>query len=169
MPAGTGSLYDNYVSCGDVMSLSAGGSGERWFSQLPRTGRIYSLIDEAGSTGDRDARIAAIIALGESGDPRAVDMLVHCCSDSNPVIRMHAVRALGKIRSGRSVTALRYRLADKNELLETRLAAVTALAGVRCDSAIDGLRECGIGQDEDPAVRSEIERALNEIQAREVA
>ncbi len=147
------------------MAMSVEGSGGHWFSQMPRTGRIYQLIDDAGNRGNPDGRIGAIAALGESGDPRGVDVLVSCCRDRDPSVRRHAVIALGKIRSGRAVPALVECVRDRDEEQGTRVRAVHALASTRCESAAQGLKKCLAEEEEDPAVRSTIEGALLRIEA----
>jgi HEAT repeat protein len=99
-------------------------------------------------------RIVAVIALGESGDPRAVRPLIDCCRDKNPELRWHAIVALGRIRSGRSVEALMERLRDPGEREENRERAAMALATIGSLSAITGLREVLTGEAEDSEIRS---------------
>jgi hypothetical protein len=88
------------------MDMGVIGSGDQWFSSRVRTGGIYRLIDAALKEGSREARIEAIVHLGESRDPRAVYPLIECCGDSDPSIRRFAIEALGKIGSGRAVDVL---------------------------------------------------------------
>ena len=84
---------------------------------------IYSLIDKTMNDHPIQERIRAVIALGESDDPRAVRPLIDCCRDKNHEIRWHAIEALGNIRSGRSVGVLIERLRDTTEPAETRQRA----------------------------------------------
>ena len=80
---------------------------------LPKAGGVYRLIN--GTMGERSQkeRINAVIALGQSDDPRAVRPLMDCCNDSDALIRRHATEALLKLRSGRAVDVLIERLKDK--------------------------------------------------------
>jgi HEAT repeat protein len=118
--------------------------------------------------GDRGGkeRIQAVIALGESEDPRAVRPLMDCCADNDPQIRLHATEALTKLRSGRAVPVLIERLRDKNEQLGTRKQAAVALAAVRSFSAIAGLRDLYGDMEEDPALRSYVAEELHRIRIR---
>lgn len=144
------------------MPLSVEGSGDRWFSEMPRVGRIYQLIDDTGSGVKVEDRLFAISSLGESGDPRAVDALIGCCSDADPRVRHCAVDALGKIRSGRAVPALLKCLSAKNELYEIRTGAAMALAATRSDISLAGLKMTLSDPEEDPALCSIITQMLME-------
>lgn len=144
------------------MPISVEGSGDRWFSEMPRVGRIYQLIDDAGCGANMEQRLYAISSLGESGDPRAVDALIGCCSDADTRVRYCAVNALGKIRSGRAVAALLQRLSDINEPQEIRTGAAMALASTRSDSSIAGLKMILSNPEEDPALCSFISQILME-------
>lgn len=136
------------------MNMCVEESMGEWSGPPPRTGGIYDLIAQAsGETGQRD-RIGAVIALGDSGDPRAVRPLIYCCNDEDPEIRRHATEALYKLRSGRAVYALIERMKDKSEQLQTRQRAAAALAAIRTYSAIEGLRDRIFDGNEDPAIRS---------------
>ena len=148
------------------MSMIAERSVDEWFSSLPKTSGIYRLIN--GTMGDRGEkeRIRAVIALGESDDPRAVRPLMDCCADKDPQIRLHATEALLKLRSGRAVLVLVERLRDKNEHLVTRERAAAALAAVRSYTAIEGLRDLYSDTDEDPALRSFVAEELHRIRIR---
>jgi len=141
-------------------------SVDAWYSSLPKTNGIYRLIN--GTTSDKDIqeRIRAVIALGESDDPRAVRPLMDCCADKDPMIRLHATGALFKLKSGRAVSVLIGRLRDKNEQLETRKQAASALAVIRSYTAIEGLRDLYSDTDEDPALRSFVAEELHRIRKR---
>jgi len=148
------------------MGMIAERSVDEWFSSLPKTGRVYRLIN--GTMGDRsqNERIGAVIALGESDDPRAVRPLMDCCNDTDALIRRHATEALFKLRSGRAVRVLIERLKDKNEQQETRELAAAALAAVRSYSAIEGLRNLYADADEDPGFRSFVAGELHRVRIR---
>jgi HEAT repeat protein len=139
---------------------------DEWYSSLPKTGGVYRLIN--GTMGDRSKseRIKAVIALGESNDPRAVHPLMDCCNDNDALIRWHATEALFKLRSGRAVRVLIERLKDKNEQLKTRERAAAALAAIRSYSAIQGLRDLYSDTDQEPALRSYVAEELHRVRLR---
>jgi len=148
------------------MGMIAERSADEWYSSLPKTSGIYHLINE--SMGDRSGkgRIQAVIALGESEDPRAVRPLMDCCTDRDPLIRLHATTGLSRLRSGRAVPVLVERLRDKNEQPETRKQAAAALAAIRSYSAIAGLRDLYADTDDDSALRSFVAEELHRIRIR---
>ncbi len=148
------------------MGMIAQRSADEWHNALPKTNGVYRLIN--GTMGDRsrNERINAVIALGESDDPRAVHPLMDCCSDTDALIRMHATEALLKLRSGRAVRVLVERLKDKNEQMKTRERAAAALAAIRSYSAIEGLRNLYADTDEDPALRSYVAEELHRVRSR---
>jgi HEAT repeat protein len=139
---------------GDIMSMCVEESIGEWYESVPGTGGIYRLIANAGGGTGQPDRIGAVIALGDSGDPRAVRPLIHCCNDEDSEIRRHATDALCKLRSGRAVYALIERMKDKSEQAVTRQHAASALAAIRTYSAIEGLRDRIFDGNEDPAIRS---------------
>lgn len=148
------------------MSSIAEMSGENRVGSLPRPAGISWLIDKTMNDHRVQERILAVIALGESGDPRAVRPLIDCCRDKNAELRWHAIVAIGMIRSGRGVEALIERLRDTHEREENRQCAVMALAAIGNLSAIAGLKEALAGAAEDPAIRSAITGALGRAAAR---
>jgi HEAT repeat protein len=148
------------------MGMIAERSGDEWYSSLPKTGGIYRLINGTMSDRSKNERITAMIALGESDDPRAVRPLMDCCGDTDALIRRHATDALFKLRSGRAVRVLIERLKDNRELLATRERAAAALAAVRSYSAIEGLRDLYSDEDEDPALRSYVAEELHRMRIR---
>jgi HEAT repeat protein len=148
------------------MGMIAERSGDEWFSSLPKTGGIYGLINRTMSDRSQNERIMAVIALGESDDPRAVRPLMDCCNDADALIRRHATDALSKLKSGRAVHVLIERLKDNREQLATRERAAAALAAVRSYSAIEGLRELYSDEDEDPSLRSFVAEELQRMRIR---
>jgi HEAT repeat protein len=148
------------------MDMSMEKQGVQWYNSLPGTEDIYRLIDAATAGTSRDERIRAVIALGESDDPRAVRPLVGYCGNEDPEIRGHATQALGKLRSGRAVAALIGRLKDKSELSATRQHAAEALAAIRSFSAIEGLKDRFTDENEDPAIRSYVGGVLDRLSNR---
>jgi HEAT repeat protein len=148
------------------MGMIAERSGDEWFSSLPKTGGIYRLINGTMSDRSQNERILALIALGESDDPRAVRPLMDCCSDTDALIRQHATDALFKLKSGRAVRVLIERMKDNHEQLATRERAAAALAAVRSYSAIEGLRDLYSDEDEDPMLRSFVAEELQRMRIR---
>jgi HEAT repeat protein len=148
------------------MGMIAERSDDEWYSSLPKTGGIYRLINGTMSDRSQNERIKAVIALGESDDPRAVRPLMDCCGDTDARIRRHATDALFKLRSGRAVRVLIDRLKDNREQLATRERAAAALAAVRSYSAIEGLRDLYSDEDEDPALRSYVAEELHRMRVR---
>jgi HEAT repeat protein len=142
------------------MNLIAERSVDEWFSSLPKTGGIYRLIDQTMSGWNKKERISAVIALGESGDPRAVYPVMDCCSDKDAEIRQHAISALFKLKSGRAVRVLIERLKDKSEQVLTRKCAAAALAEIRSYSAVEGLKAQLQDADDDPVIQSYITEVL---------
>jgi HEAT repeat protein len=115
---------------------------------------IFRLIDTLRNGVDEMTRIAAISALAESRNPRAVVPLIICCRDNSTCVRMAAVEALSGLRNFRAEPALREIILDKNEDIAIRQKAMLALAGLKGSSTRDGL--AGLSRDtrENPAVRA---------------
>jgi len=147
------------------MSSIAEMAGEDRTGFIPRPAGIYRLIDRTMNDHRMQERILAVIALGESRDPRAVRPLIDCCYDKNPELRWHAIVALGMIRSGRGVDALVERLRDPQERGEIRERAAMALAAIGSLSAIAGLKEVLAAEAEDSAIRSSITASLGRAAA----
>jgi HEAT repeat protein len=148
------------------MGMCVEESVNEWFDSLPGTGGIYRLIDEARDTVRQRERVGAVIALGESNDPRAVRALMECCNDRDAGIRRYAIEGLGKLRSGRAVQVLIERLNDKGEHPATRERAIAALAAIRSYGAISGLKDRYSDAGEDPAIRSSIGQVLSVMRIR---
>ena len=74
-----------------------------WYNSLPHNGGVYDLIYKAESGNTTAERLRAVVALGKSGDPRAVRPLADLLSETDTEIRLSATLALGNLKSGRSV------------------------------------------------------------------
>ena len=133
-----------------------------WFNALPRTDRIYRLIEQVHRGEREESRVRAIDALGESGDPRAVQALVACTYDESAEVRKHATRALCKLGSVRGVRALNDRLRDRKEEWDTRKLAAEGLREIRSYSAIEFLVERLLDRREEAVVRTHIAGVLAE-------
>jgi HEAT repeat protein len=134
-----------------------------WLSSLPETDGIYRIIEKTRVDRDPEDRISAIMVLGRSKDPRAVQPLIDCCRDKSPEIRFHAIEGLKNLRSGRSVEVLIERLRNKGELYEIRKRAVIALATIRSYGAIQELKNRLVDSNEDGAIRSLIGWELERV------
>jgi len=138
------------------MAAKSNEGNNEWFSQFTGTSLIYRLMEDVMNGKDREDRIRAVKSLGERGDPRAVGTLMNCCDDPDPDIRVHAIDALSRLRSGRSVPTLIEYLDNKNELPKVRQKAAMALAVIHSHRAIGCLMDHVNNEDEDPALREYI-------------
>jgi HEAT repeat protein len=146
------------------MDLSVEKPDVEWYNSLPRKGAIYDLAYAAVSGSDREERLRAVVALGKSGDPRAVRPLMDLAADSDPEIRSSVISALGSLKSGRSVEVLIGCLRDRDEQPDIRQDAAAALAAIRSTGAIRGLKEFIVDGGEDPAIRSYTSNLLSSIE-----
>lgn len=133
-----------------------------WYNSHPHRGAVYDLISTAVYAEGTAVRLQAVVALGKSGDPRAVRPLVDLLTDADPEIRLSATTALGQLKSGRPVDELIGRLRDRDERIATREQAAVALSIIRSTGAISGLREFAADKDEDPVLRSYSKNLLKE-------
>ena len=145
------------------MGIIADSIVDDWLSSLPETDGVYGIIEKTRAGGDPGGRIPAIIELGDSRDPRAVQPLIDCCRDRDPEIRLRATEGLQKLRSSRSVEVLIERLRDKREWYETRKRAVVALATIRSNRAIQELKNTVVNPHEHAAIRSLISWELERV------
>lgn len=145
------------------MEISLEQQDGEWYNSLPHRGEVYDRIYIAMSgTGTAD-RVQAVVALGKSGDPRAVRPLVTLLSDADEEIRLSATTALGSLKSGRPVDELVGRLRDRSEQMIIREHAAGALTAIRSTGALRGLREFTLDEDEDPGLRSFVGNLLKGI------
>jgi len=85
-------------------------------------------------------RNAAAKALGNIGDPRAVDSLIAALSDKAAFVRCAAAEALGKLGNQRAVDSLIEATKDEDDLV--RKSAVIALGEIGDGRAFDTLAGC---------------------------
>ncbi len=147
------------------MGISLEHQDGEWYNSLPRSGGVYDLIYTAVSGRGAAERLRAVVALGKSGDPRAVRPLTDLLSDTDTEIRLSATTALGSLKSGRPVDALIGLLRDRSEELVIREQAAVALTSIRSTGALRGLREFVADEDEDPGLRSYSGDLLKDIRA----
>jgi HEAT repeat protein len=145
------------------MGMISDKMADDWDGSLSKTDGIYRLIEKTMNSKSPKVRIWAIIALGNSGDPRAVQSLINCCQDQSPEVRLRAIEGLQSLRSGRSVVALIDRLRDKGELSETRQRAAAALAAIRSYSSLRELRKMHDDPEEDETLRRFISGELDRV------
>jgi HEAT repeat protein len=145
------------------MGISLEQQDGEWYKSLPPSGGVYDLIYTAVSgTGTAD-RLQAIVALGMSGDPRAVRPLADLLSDTDEEIRLSAAMALGNLKSGRPVDELIARLRDHSEQKAIREQAAVSLTTIRSTGALRGLRDFVVDEDEDPELRSYTGQLLKDV------
>jgi len=147
------------------MGISLEQQDGEWYKSLPRSGGVYDLIYTAASGTGLAERLRAVVALGKSGDPRAVRPLVDLLGETDPEIRLAATTALGNLKSGRPVDELIELLQDRNEQMVTREQAAIALTSIRSTGALRGLREFSQNEDEDPVLRQFAGNLLKDISA----
>ena len=90
---------------------------------------VDGLVRALGSEKDSDAREAAADALGEIGDPKAVEPLIAALKDPDDDVREAAAEALGRIGDPRAVDPLNAALNDPDH--DVRQEAEKALARLR--------------------------------------
>jgi HEAT repeat protein len=134
-----------------------------WYNSSPSRGEVYDLIYKAVSGAGTADRLRAVVALGKSGDPRAVRPLVDLLSDADEEIRLSATTALGSLKSGRPVDELVGRLRDRSERMVIRERAAVALTAIRSTGALRGLTEFVADEDEDLGLRSYAGKLLKDI------
>jgi HEAT repeat protein len=126
-----------------VTIFAASVSGEK------QNDAVDALI-KALNNNDSNVRGCAIVALGETGDIRAVDPLIQVFMDTRAVehlpqirwdnsniARGNAARALGEIKDTRAVDPLIQALDDNSSYV--RIAAAEALREIRDTRAVDPL------------------------------
>jgi HEAT repeat protein len=155
-------LYE-FFSLVKIMGISLEHEDGEWYNALPHQGGIYDLISAAVSENGTEERLPAVVALGKSGDPRAVRPLVDLLTDPDVQIRLAAATALGSLKSGRPVDELIGRLQDRNEERAVREKAAAALTAIRSTGALRGLREFVADESEDPALRAYAGSLLGDI------
>jgi HEAT repeat protein len=108
-------------------------------------------------------RAAIIRSLGNLGDHRAHDLVAKAARDvDNPLIRVEACRALGKVGRPEDATLLA-RIMTIDKLEDCRIAAIESLGQLKAqDPRIYQVLFDGMDHD-DPAIRLECLRALRAI------
>jgi len=142
------------------MDISLEKPGAEWYDIFPARGGVYDLAYAARFGENGTDRLRAVVALGKSGDPRAVRPLADLLTDSDREIRLSATIALGELKSGRAVEALTLRLGDRNESVSVREQAAVSLGSIRSTGAIRILKEFIADESEDRELRLVTEKVL---------
>jgi HEAT repeat protein len=127
--------------------------------RLKERGDVRGLIS-ALQHPDVETRYRAAIALGEIGDPAAVEALSRALEDENSGVRWEAAEALGKI--GKPALGILIEALGRDDD-DIRWRAAIALGEIGDESAVDTLVRSL--SDHDPYVRSRVVRALAKIGA----
>ncbi|MDF0594382.1 HEAT repeat domain-containing protein, partial [Methanotrichaceae archaeon M04Ac] len=117
-------------------------------SPIMATDEIYERIWDL-KYGPPDARLSAVVSIGESGDDRAVDLLIDALRDEDQRVRKAAAEALGEIGDDRAVDplieCLRNHWVARTKAVEgdiwVALAAGEALGKIGDPRAVDPLIE----------------------------
>jgi hypothetical protein len=105
--------------------------------------------------------------LGELHDPAARDAILKAVNDTEPVVRIEACRALGKVGQTEDATVLS-RIMTLDTLEDCRIAAIEALADLKPDDArITRILVANLEND-DPATRLAALNALRRITGRDL-
>src|SRR5207253_7067987 len=113
---------------------------------------VASLVARLSREKDREARAAAVTALGQLGDQSAVEPLIGRLADRDAFVRREAARALGLLHARPAIGALVDRL-GRDEEGEVRRQAAHAL-GLIGDASARPALEAAL-HDKDPYVGDE--------------
>lgn len=112
-------------------------------------------------------RAVIIQTLGELGDPAAHDVILRSTSDPEPVLRVQACRALGKVGRPEDSTVLT-RVMATDTLEDCRIAAIEAIGNLKStDPRISRVLVRAMHHD-DPATRLASLNALRKITGRDL-
>ena len=137
-------------------------SGSRSSESAASAAAIAGLVGAISDT-DVEVRRAAISALGELEDPRAIEALMQALrSDEDAEVRKTAAWALGQLEDERAVAALTTALRQDSEV-EVRKMSAWALGQIEDEAAVEALG-AALG-DRSAEVRSTSVWALGQIEA----
>ena len=149
----------------------------------------WQRLEQGVRSEDGYERGASIRALGDLGDPRAVPILENTIKDSQPSIRMAAVSALGKLKAPEALKAVKMAMFDRlpsvrsvaafslgnfppqdvltvlntalhDSDLGVQMAAVSALLRIGANFSTVAQTVEQLMQDQNPAARSGVAKAL---------
>jgi HEAT repeat protein len=138
-------------------------SAEAYDSPDQKEEAVRTLIDKFENGREPVASRAVICrTLGELRDPRARELLVKAVSNTEPVIKIEACRALGKVGRPEDATVLAQVMSLDN-LEDARIAAIEGLASLKTsDPRIYQVLIDGMDHD-DPAIRLASLNALRKL------
>ena len=145
------------------LAYSKLGSPGAYDSEKEKGEAVLVLLDKF-EKGNEPMATRAIIcrSLGELRDPRARDVLVKAVSSPDPVIKIEACRALGKVGRPEDATILAQVMTLDN-LEDARIAAIEGLAELKTsDPRIYKMLLDGMDHD-DPAIRLASLNALRKL------
>jgi len=121
---------------------------------------VKAMIDEMAKSREPLATRAQICrTLGELRDPAARDVIIAATGDPEPVIRVEACRALGKVGTSEDATVLA-RMMNVDQNPDCRVAAVDALGQLKSnDPRIHSVLVTGL-EHEEPSIRHASYQAL---------
>ncbi|GAC1469422.1 MAG: hypothetical protein NVSMB9_13240 [Isosphaeraceae bacterium] len=144
------------------------GQARSFETEAERSEAVRTLIN--GLEGGKEpvaTRALIIHALGELRDPSARDSIVKALSDPEPIIRVQACRALGKVGRTEDATLLT-RAMTVDTFEDCRIAAIDALGELKPDDArITRVLVAGM-QHDDPATRLASLNALRKMTGRDL-
>lgn len=100
---------------------------------------VADLIAEGYADDDRDVRLAALVAMGDSADERWLDYIVEQFYSEDPEFRFSAVLAAAQLGSEDAVEPLAALLADEDP--EVVLVTIAAIGEIGGDQALEVLLE----------------------------
>jgi hypothetical protein len=129
---------------------------------------VKTLIAKFDRGGEPLATRAVILrTLGELGDRSARDLVVRAVSDPEPILRVQACRALGKVGKPEDATVLT-RVMMTDTLEDCRIAAIDALGDLKPDDPrIARVLLAGM-QHDDPATRLASLNALRKVTGKDM-
>ncbi len=137
-----GERQDFNIRHGDLRAMATHGPEETDIAALARARDLDGLLRIAGGSDiDPNAREAAVRALGDLGDERAVEPLIAVLGTSREIplvwVREAVVRSLGQIGDARAVEPLIAELMDSDP--GVRETAVVSLGEIGDARAVDPL------------------------------
>lgn len=109
--------------------------------RLKEAGDVDGLLRALMYKKDPEVRFAAVVALGELKESKAIAPLMTALRDSSPKVRASAAAALGELRADEAVDALAGRLADAGEDGKVRAFVAANLQKIGGDRANRALLE----------------------------
>lgn len=100
---------------------------------------VPRLVEQAKTHEDSGSRSTATAALGDIGDPSALEPLIGLLSDSNATVRACAADSLGKLGDGRAVAPLLACLRDSQYGVRGR--SIEALGAIGDSAAVEPLAD----------------------------